>query len=245
MKWIPRLVQGLAGLAGTVILALVGAGRPTNYWEGTEHDWIIWLGIGGVVVAAVLTPAVQAIDAHLKARSEAFGRKVSEVIAGVLVEIHLLPGIDITQLGIHAFEVNPRWYPIPLPKVLKRRARVRLRPSTRSGPVVWKKGKGLIGYCWQTSERVDADLGTLFPDGKHLTRDGWNALPAPDRMGMKYRDYEHTSVGGVIVVQPVFLNGDFAGCISLDGPTGLTTLQESPEVMTALESASTSLARLL
>jgi hypothetical protein len=241
VKWIPRLVQGLAGLAGTVILALVGAGRPTNYWEGSEHDWIIWLGVVGVVVAAVLTPLVQAIDAHFKARSEAFGRKVSEVIAGVLVEIHRLPDIDITQLGIHAFEVNPRWYPIPLPKVLKRRARVRLRPSTRSGPVVWKKGKGLIGLCWQTSKRLEADLGpVLFPDGTYLTRERWNALPALERMGMKYRDYQHTSAGGVIVVQPVFLNGDFAGCISLDGPTGLTTLQSSPEVMTALESASTS-----
>jgi hypothetical protein len=205
MRAVARLIPLLAATAATALISLDGVDALS-----LSRRWLVGLIL--VLAAVSFGEGVERIaraqrrDGRLRQN-----RRVAETLQGLLVEVVDRADVDWTSIGVHAFLVE-RQYWLFGPERLRRIGRERLRSSPPPARITWTKGKGAVGRCWELGQDVGMEL---HPD--HLTEDQWNALPADQRLGMTFDDYERTRHFRVVVATPILDRNDrVIGIVSID-----------------------------
>jgi hypothetical protein len=206
-----RLFAVLNGVAVVVI----GAARldwPKGFWIG-RTPWVV-----GAVIVAGLVPIVQIVISERgeKARRVAIEReqRIEAFLVASLAYAVRHGGADWLNTGIQAFVVKGFWRPRHV-----RAAKVRLGPIPSSG-IVWTKGKGIIGRCWETRSPQFEDLHAQFAPYQTYDRSKWDALGPAERFGLTYDDFQRLGhkYGMVAAVPIVDRRERYIGCVTADTP---------------------------
>lgn len=209
-----KLIRACAALNGIAVIA-VGASRldwPKGFWIG-RTPWVL----GALVVTGVVPIVLVVVSEYgEKARRLAIEReqKIETFLVASLVYAVRHAGADWLTTGIQTFVVKGFWKPRHV-----RVAKVRLGPIPSSG-IVWTKGKGVIGKCWETRTEQYEDLNARFAPYQAYDRAQWDALPATDRFGLTYDDFQRLGhkYGIVAAVPIVDRNERYIGCVTVDTP---------------------------
>lgn len=227
-----RVPIWLIGLAAGIVVVLAESQTPAGFW-GPRDDWVLAARLV-LVFVATLEPAraftAYLVERHARQRAEL----VEEVLHANLVVLDQMTSAQLKwhDIGIHVWEV---------PGMLQRRhlrkvARVRIKREGRGGSRVrWTKGKGAIGYCWETHAGCVFDASDFPP----RDREHWESLSEDQKMGLSWSEAQRVKGYGCIVVMPMFdIKGKFRGCVSVDGPVGtLQTMQKEKVKKIVLECA--------
>ena len=116
-----------------------------------------------------MTAAIPALQAFLAERGERARRKaierekkVESFLVAALIDIVNLGHADWQRTGVQMFRIRNRWRWTRH----ERSAKVRIAPKPSSG-VVWTKGKGVIGRCWETRRHQMTNLVVHFAPYAH------------------------------------------------------------------------------
>ena len=170
--------------------------------------------------------------------------KVQTFLAASLIYLAHQANADWENTGIQAFVVTGRGRG----QYQNRVAKFRLRAVATSG-VRWTKGKGVIGRCWETRQPVYVDVAAQWGPYAGYDREAWAALPAPERFGLTFEDYQ-TVKGkyGIIAAVPIVGAGDkYIGCVTADMPPHLIggTAPVQQEILKSLALTAENIAQVL
>lgn len=223
-------------------VGLVAAG----VWDASPRQRVA-LAVG--VAALALGSSVAAAYGELRRqRSAAQREKVAFLLQALGFAVQDTTGIDFRDLGLAAYVVErPLWRRHPR---LVRLHRVRPRTSPGVSGVAWEPGKGVIGMCVTEGRDVGYDLAEFDADLAGITREEWDALDPDERLGLTYDEWLRLrDKFGVIVATPMVREQGgrslTIGCVALDGPAGTLDTLFSDDVRAALQSAATSLERVV
>jgi hypothetical protein len=203
------------------------------------------------VLATLVVVAAPGADAYLYLRARrrdeerrGLARQVSETLRIALVQIIDLTGLDWKAIGLNAFmiERRGRWRSeLHLRRIGRERISIHPLPSE----VVWTRGKGVIGRCWDLNSDVAVDLAKHFAPYQGLTEAEWDALPPDERFGLSYLEFRRTDHLGPVVATPIQKSdGTIVGVVSVDGPPGTYTRLSSEPVREAIGAAATTIRNL-
>lgn len=138
--------------------------------------------------------------------------KLNTILIRELSEIARLSGVDIGDVGLHV------WHKFATEEdgqVLRRVARTRLSDITSSLTRDWKRGEGIVGWCWEKQTDVGLDLtDTRY---RHCSVDVWTQYPRSITLGLDQSDFlETTQHFKAICASPIVVGETFIGCISLN-----------------------------
>jgi hypothetical protein len=209
-----KLIRVFAVVNGLAVFVM-GAARldwPRGFWAD-RTPWIL-----GALVLTAVVPIVQVVVAERgeKARRLAIEReqKIETFLVASLVYAVRHAGADWVSTGIQAFVVKGWWRPRHV-----RVAKVRMGAIPSSG-IVWTQGKGVIGKCWETRMPQFVDLHSQFAPYQAFEKAEWDALPAGDRFGLTYEDFQRLGhkYGVVAAVPIVDRHERYIGCVTADTP---------------------------
>jgi hypothetical protein len=204
-------------------------------------------------VAAVLVLAVVGLGESLRTAIGGFVRErqlrearwFSETLWALLVQVVQASKLDWTDVGVNAFLVRRRYRWIGR-KVLKRVGRERIRSLPPPSSVVWTRGKGVIGACWEHGIDVSLDLNAHFAGVEESTAEEWSQLSDEERLGLTYEEFQRTRHYGVVVATPVLDRaGRVIGVVSADSLDGPHDRLWNSEVREALGAAAVAIRNLL
>lgn len=137
LRFLGIAVPALLSAAGTVVVALVGAGQlDANLGFDVA---VCWLALG-----TVFRPLARDIGAARELKVE---RNVRGPLVVAFRRLHEATAIPYEDLGVHAYFVGG-WWPF---RRLVCVGRLRLEARDASG-VRWKKRKGVIGQVWDSGQ---------------------------------------------------------------------------------------------
>ena len=113
--------------------------------------------------------------------------------------------------------------------------------------MIWTKGKGVIGKCWEEARDVGANLADEWAPYAGCSKADWDALPDEVRYGFTFEEFQRSPLAqGAIVATPIIdEHGSFQGCVSADTPReGYEKLWSEP-VREILQDAAETVAALL
>lgn len=228
-----RLVPVVAATVATAAISLDGVDAVD-----LSRGWLVGLIL--VLAAVSFGEGIERITRAQRRDSRLRqNRRVAETLRALLVEVVDRAEVDWTSIGVHAFMVQRRYW-IAGPERLQRVGRERLRSTPPPARIIWTKGKGAVGRCWELGQDVGMEL---HPD--HLSQTQWDALPADQRLGMTYDDYERTRRYRVVVATPILDRNDrVIGIVSIDSVNpDFAKLWQDP-VRDAMGSAATTIRNL-
>jgi hypothetical protein len=203
------------------------------------------------VLATLVVVSAPTADAYFYLRTRRkeeerrlLARQVSETLRIALVQVIDLTGLDWKAVGMNAFliERRRRWR---REQFLHRIGRERISIHPLPSEVMWTKGKGVIGRCWELNSDVGVDLAKHFAPYRALTEDEWDALPADERFGLSFLEFKRTEHLGPVVATPIQeADGTIIGVVSVDGPSGTYTRLSSEPVREAIGAAATTIRNL-
>jgi hypothetical protein len=172
-------------------------------------------------------------------------RRISETLRGLLVQVVQASNLDWTAIGINAFLVRRRYRWVGA-RVLDRVGRERIRSTPAPSRVLWSRGKGVIGRCWESGQDLGFDLREHFAEISDLTADQWADLPHEQRLGLSHDEYLRTRQHGLVVATPVLdRSGKVIGVISADAPSGARDRLWNEQVREVLGSGAVALRNLI
>jgi hypothetical protein len=127
------------------------------------------------------------------------------------------PNIRLAKVGIHIWVVTGRREKT---KRLERTAAFTLKNRPTSA-VVWRKGKGVLGTCWEAEKPVRVNLAENLYPKYPLGGDAeaFDALPEDERLGMTAAEVDKTRQYQAVVAFPLHRSTgskDFVGALSVD-----------------------------
>jgi hypothetical protein len=113
-------------------------------------------------------------------------------------------------VGVHVWEVAG------MPGVRRLERRATFVPGERQPTAItWRKGKGVIGRCWESDNRILADLEALA-----VPEDEFNALRPEERFFFSWEEYRSTEHYKAVLALPLHGGPENArrvvGCLSID-----------------------------
>lgn len=211
LPWIVIFVN----ISGTVLLGLKAQGIIQ-----VLDSWQILLAMG----ASVSKPVVDRLIDHFSEGREASRlrrrRSIDALVLGGLVDIIKLneKKLPWDKVGISVFVVRRRRLWFVGVERLDRVTRAKVGVSNPSS-IVWTRGKGVIGECWETGEDVGRNFARDYALLDGCTRPTWDALSADFRQGLSYEEFLKTKGHGAVVAVPILNErGRFRGCVSIDAP---------------------------
>lgn len=207
-----RSVLGWFGLWGTAFASSVWAignvgrtlGQPSPaFW--TDNAAIVNPILFVAGMWALLLGPINSIRLTRQLRRVQGNRHIEALSHQLLITAHeLCPGLQLEALAVHPWQVNG--------DRLERLLGYRIERRKDSG-VIWTKGRGAVGVCWETGQDVEADLtGLHVPDEATFV-----AIPADHRFNITWHEYLSTSRYWSIFVTPLKdAKGKFIGCVSVD-----------------------------
>lgn len=144
--------------------------------------------------------------------------EIRNQLATVIVTVAELHHLDIGDVGCGLFLVQPRG--LKRPPRLVRTERVRLVDDLHESEVLFTKGKGTVGACWEHQRPAHFDwirINSQFAEHPDLTKKHWHSL-SPE-MRRNFAQDEFVSLVGKyaeVLAIPVMINSKFEGCLALD-----------------------------
>ena len=241
-RFFGRVLVAVASCAAALAIAL----HETGVWEASARQQ---LAVAGAVALLALGSSVGAALDELQAQRSADRReKVAFILEALGFGVQDVTGIDFRDLGLAAYVLQR-----PLlrrEERLVRLHRVRPRASPGVSGVDWQSGKGVIGMCVVEGRDIGYDVSELDADIAGTSREQWAALPDDERLGLTYDEWLLLREKfGVVVATPIVSErsgrATTIGCVALDGPAGRLDDLFSDDVRAQLQSAATSLVRVV
>jgi HEAT repeat protein len=234
--------QGLVGGAGTVGVILDQQLIPSaRYW--TDHQWLLYVSIGAVGLAAAVTPIIEAVLDQLNRYDYAARLALLELLLRSFHRMVEESSENYSDIGLHVFLVR---------RPVRRAFRAEQVPMAsvelpqRAAPLIrWTRGKGVIGQCWENPGKgaAAADLTALAKAFATYDATQWQAIPPAKRLGLNFNEVQATERLGAVVAWPVLdarkagsRSKGYRGCVSLDGIGSCYDALTGEKVFEALKS---------
>jgi hypothetical protein len=241
-RFLGKVLVAVASFAAAVAVGLQGAG----VWDASPGEQV---AVAVAVALLALGSSVGAAVSELSAqRSDERRTKVAFILEALGFAVQDATGIDFRDLGLAAYVLERPLF--RRQERLVRLHRVRPRASPGVSGVDWHPGKGVIGMCVVEGRDIGYDISELDADIAGTTREHWAALSDDERLGLTYDEWLLLREKfGVVVATPVVRErsgrSSTVGCVALDGPAGQIDVLFSDEVRAQLQSAATSLERVV
>ncbi len=236
----------MAVAVATFAVAAALALRAAGVWDATSTE----LAVLGVALAALAMGSSlgAAVGEYHTQRSAERRAKVAYLLEALGWAIQDATGIDLRDLGLAAYVIDR-----PLLRRQQRLRRLhRLRPRATPGVsgVTWRPGKGVIGMCVVEGRDIGYDVSALDRDLEGVSAAEWAQLAADDRLGLSYEEWLLLREKfAVVVATPIVREHSgrarTIGCVAVDGPAGKLDALFSDEVRIEMQSAATSLERVV
>jgi hypothetical protein len=184
---------------------------PDHFWSSGRTGAVVLVLLG--VLAGIGSFTITGSVRSLLRRADADGRLVTPCreIAWLIQDQTAIPA---GAVGVHVWEIAGPFFA----RRLRRRATFRTK-SARQMPVLWTRGKGVLGQCWASS--AENQLNDMKELDAHATSESaFCAIPAVDRFNMTWQEYAAGRHYGVIWVAKLFAGlGDapkLRGMLSID-----------------------------
>lgn len=200
------------GTYGTAIAAGIVAGAALlQAAKVINDDFWAWAAPLLLALNAFVLIASPAANLYLERRTRrTIARKeLNESTHILLLQLAMAcPGLAVGTMCVRV------WHPEGLPgnRHLAPVTRARIAEHRSSG-VVWVKGKGTVGLCWQRNQNVFSDLTDLHA-GRALNQH------APDELamaGLTAEEFERTDRYWTVLALPLRSeDAEFIGCVAID-----------------------------
>lgn len=171
-------------------------------------------------VLGLFSPLLAAWNAWL-AHREKLEKDAYAGLLATLAKIVDETKVAATDVGLHAYLVR-RPFPWINTAYQRRIARVRLSDFPPPSTVVWLRGKGYVGSCWQRDLWQDFERAKVYAPYLPCTSDAeWQRVPEELRFGMSYAEwarsaYDLVRVYPIHAKRKIFSGYRYIGCVSLD-----------------------------
>jgi hypothetical protein len=178
-----------------------------SLWEpGTPLTWILVV-CGAVTYAGYL---LVIIGFRRLARASDREAQLYRICRDVAVLVEQKTNLSRDVVGVHVWQVSG------LRGVRRLERRATFVPGDRQPTAItWRKGKGVIGRCWETDSRILADLEALA-----VPQDVFNEIPLEERFGFSWEEYQSTEHYKAVLALPLHGGPENArrvvGCLSID-----------------------------
>lgn len=209
----------LAGYSALVALVLVldRALKETTWPWIHSNRLLVWLA-GILAVVTLADAAKRAVHRVGASKAQANSIRIRNQLSTIIVTTCEIHGIPVSQVGCGLFLIQERG--VKRPRRLLRVERVRLVNDLQETKVVFTKGKGAVGKCWDDSHWVHHDWSNTnarFAHHRDEVKRRWDDLSAAVTHGFDREEFvsmlgKYTEV----LVVPVMINSKFEGCIALD-----------------------------
>ena len=249
-----RLVPLVVAVPATALIAL----HSTNL---VVLDRAQLVGVIAVLAVVSLIEGLErVIGGVVRERQLTQARHFSETLRALLVNLVDASQLDWTSIGVNALLIRRqyRWFGL---EALHRIGRERIRSTPRHSNVVWTRGKGVIGRCWDSGQDYGLDLRAIYAeaagmtedewsnlgsDEPGITEDEWSKLPTQTRLGLSYHDFLRTRHHRVVVATPILDRFDrVIGVVSADSRDAPLERLFSDEARGTLGSAAETIRNLL
>ncbi|MEE6273549.1 hypothetical protein V2J56_09340 [Georgenia sp. MJ206] len=175
------------------------------------------LVVGGRIAVPVMTFVEAAWGLHrTKARgdSAATQKSVNKILTGLVVMVHDKTDLPVGAIGVSLWRVEE--------ETLYRVDTVRLSGFPPPSNVEWKRGMGVLGWCWETEQTRYRDYRPIQARHRGVETLGpgeWRALRAANGTeNFTQKDYldRIRKYDQILAVPFVDSDGKFEGCISVD-----------------------------
>lgn len=203
-RWAAILCTGLFAV-GTLARS---AEIPTKeIWaRGSISTWLL---VGTGLVTAVWQMYVNR-DRKRRQQQAALAEACQRIAAHVDEKC---PGLGLRDVGVHIWSIGGPASDLRL----KRRATFLLRERQPSA-IVWRKGKGVIGTCWEKKAPLIVDRMAHFAH-KASAKQRFCSLPGPERFNLEWDEFERTRHYKAIWAAPLFdrtSDPQVRGVVSID-----------------------------
>jgi hypothetical protein len=236
-------IRGLSLLASAATAFAISQDVPANFWRhyddttNTVGDRYWWAAVllfctvlvagGGTFLAPVRVAARRLVEQipYETALTERDKReRIVEALQVAFRRVADEQGTpEWTGLGIHGFFVD-------VDKLtLAGSMSFHARPGT---DIVFKKGKGVVGRCWQSGCEESLNLGATAVEAaiRSVNSKAWKSLDTEIRMQVTYAEIKRVKGYGAIVAVPVKDGATCVGVISADGPGECFDKLDSEEI---------------
>lgn len=216
-----------------IVFAILGSAAGAQLTLEQLGIWTVWPAIAVIEVLFLAGIAVlsQGRAVHWLNQRDPYKERHPDfqfALKPLLDSVAEVTGYDVNHIGVSVFRVVTEKVTISGAKpkrmeILQRAYRYRWNNEPQESQILWTKGKGTIGTCWETRRREHRDLR---PDYAAFVaaggnRDAFNALPAETVRKMTFEEFQEIMPKyGEVLAIPVLLDGKaaFIGCISVDIP---------------------------
>lgn len=235
-----RILYALAGFAVVVINALI---------ERKVVDWdpLIAVYVASGVGFLALFDNLRLLKYKFDARERNAAR--TRMMVALVTALDLIAerrSVRLPQLGASVFGIKRRWtrkcFVVPwYEQRLQRLLRFRLSEYPPESSVVWTRGKGAIGACWEKNIPVLVDrrpVSALYGRPRHPTETQFDALTEEERRGFTYSEFIQTidKYGEILAVPIVAKNsGEQIGVLSIDCLAESYADQHAPPILSGKE----------
>lgn len=209
------------------------------FWEDRKA-WAL-LALGAVAAFTLIEHILAGVRAWFEDRRERQASLVQQILYLCLIQVDEATddSLEYYNIGLHVWRKGWRltWRPPFGRRQLIKVAKVRLSDTMQSSRVVWTKGKGVIGKCWETKAVVRRDLGSFKPYVSG-SQEAWYAAPPDFRLNLTWEEFQRTANYGGVIAAPMLDKRDrFRGCVSVDGPEGTYQTLDTERVRDAVNDA--------
>lgn len=231
----------MAAAASALLVAL-----ELNIWRARTSAPAIGL-ILTVAALAVLEAFQAAVAEYRESRLGRLREAIRQDLIATLTALDKLPGLDFETTSVTALLVRRQLRPF-FRRYLFSVERLRMYPVSPSPGILWTKGKGIIGLCWQDRNVVAGETGAPWDLWLQCTKQQWKKAPPDVRLGFRYKEFK--AIAGkyeAVVVAPIIVKGRFEGCVAVDGRRGRVSVDQliHPRVADAAQSAAIAIGNLL
>ncbi|ACZ29550.1 hypothetical protein Xcel_0511 [Xylanimonas cellulosilytica DSM 15894] len=144
--------------------------------------------------------------------------KLEKQLVAAVAAISRETGIDVEHLGVSAWAVEKSGGV----ETLVRQYTVRLSGYPPPTAVVWTKGKGVIGQCWETQSVASENFGKLqerYPKDRPISNSAWAKVKQTGgftQAEFPHRIHKYSQILAVPFGAVGTSAGGFVGCLSLD-----------------------------
>lgn len=210
----------LTAVAGALLYARAFGLPSASFWAHNELA-LYWI-IGSSVAAAFLLAVAEILDARFSIKSD---RVALVCLRQLIATMHLIledPNLQPQRVGMHVFLTGwtrVKWRPR---KIHRRVARLRLAGAPDDSGMLFTKGKGFVGMCWEQKAAVHGDWSETWQKYQTFSRDEWLRLPPSETQGFTYEEFRLTGpeYGAVVVLPIIDAHEKYYGCVAIDGPPG-------------------------
>jgi hypothetical protein len=238
---------------GSALAALatltVGLGRlnwPEGFWTGRTA---LLAGALVFIFAWTVFDTAEKSWAARRAKKEArinTARQDGEqVLKGTLVQVQRLTGLNWTEIGLHLFLVEKKW---SVGEYQRHIVRVKMSEYPPTTGIVWTKGKGVIGRCWDNKTFEAHDVRLAYAPYMGFTATEWANLSKDERFGLSFDEFTRTKeFFGAILAAPILedMGSLYVGCVSLDAPGDSFAKLNTVQVKELLQLAATTIGALV